>query len=114
MADYVDKGLKEIGISISKPVLAVICIVSGLMVILLPSLLVWVVGLFLVIQGALLLADPSVRERRIATTAISAGAVCHNCGAGNAEEAAYCCKCGKELVQTGPIVTTQPQEASAR
>lgn len=110
MADYVDKGLKEIGITISKPMLAVVCIISGLMVILLPSLLVWIVGLFLVIQGALLLADHYEQERRIATK--SESVYCHNCGAGNTKEAAYCKKCGRELVRTGPIVTTQPQEAT--
>ena len=57
MADYVDKELKKVGITLSKPILAVLCIVFGILVILFPTLLVWIVGLFLVIQGILLLTD---------------------------------------------------------
>jgi len=57
MADYVDKGLKKMGITISKPILAILCIIFGILVILFPTLLVWIVGLFLVIQGMLLLTD---------------------------------------------------------
>ena len=40
MADYVDSGLNKIGIKISKPMLAIICIIFGIMVILFPDLLV--------------------------------------------------------------------------
>jgi len=50
MADYVDKGLKKLGITISS-------IIFGILVILFPTLLVWIVGLFLMIQGILLLTD---------------------------------------------------------
>ena len=57
MTDYVDKGLKKLGITISKPILAMLCIIFGILVILFPTLLVWIVGLFLVIQGILLLTD---------------------------------------------------------
>jgi len=57
MTDYVDKGLRKLGITISKPILAILCIIFGILVILLPTLLVWIVGLFLVIQGILLLTD---------------------------------------------------------
>ncbi len=57
MTDYVDKGLKKLGITISKPILAILCIIFGILVILFPTLLVWIVGLFLVIQGILLLTD---------------------------------------------------------
>ena len=57
MADYVDRGLKKVGITVSKPILAVLCIIFGVLVILFPTLLVWIVGLFLVIQGTLLLTD---------------------------------------------------------
>lgn len=112
MADYVDKGLKRFGITISKPALAIVCIVAGAMVILFPSLLVWTVGLFLVIQGALLLTDYFEQERRITTATTSEGIYCHKCGARNTEEAVYCEKCGKELLQTGQIVVNQPQEAT--
>jgi len=57
MTDYVDRGLKKLGITISKPILATLCIIFGILVILFPNLLVWIVGLFLIIQGILLLTD---------------------------------------------------------
>jgi uncharacterized membrane protein HdeD (DUF308 family) len=57
MAGVVEKQLKKIGITISKPILAVICIVFGVLVIALPELLQWIVGLFFIIQGILLLTD---------------------------------------------------------
>jgi len=63
MADYVDRGLKRVGITISKPMLAIICIIFGIMVVLFPNLLVWIVGLFLVIQGILLLTDSLEHKR---------------------------------------------------
>jgi len=53
----VEKGLKRIGITVSKPVLAIICIIFGVLVIVFPDLLEWIVGLFLIIQGVLLLTD---------------------------------------------------------
>ena len=53
----VEKGLKKIGITVSKPVLAIICIIFGVLVIVFPDLLQWIVGLFLIIQGILLLTD---------------------------------------------------------
>lgn len=55
MAEYIDSGLKKMGITISKPLLAIICMIFGILVIVFPSLLVWIVGLFLVIEGILLL-----------------------------------------------------------
>jgi len=55
MTEYVDSGLKKMGITISKPLLAILCIIFGILVIVFPSLLVWIVGLFLVIEGILLL-----------------------------------------------------------
>jgi len=57
MTDYVDRGLKKLGITISKPILATLCVIFGILVILFPTLLVWIVGLFLIIQGILLLTD---------------------------------------------------------
>jgi ribosomal protein L40E len=114
MAEYVDKGLKKFGITISKPALAIACIAAGLVVVLFPSLLVLTVGLFLGIQGALLLTDYLVQERRTTTTTTLDNYICSNCGAGNTEEAVYCTNCGKELVQTGLMVTAQPQETIVR
>jgi len=57
MGAMVEKGLKRIGITVSKPILAIICIVFGVLVIVFPDLLEWIVGLFLIIQGILLLTD---------------------------------------------------------
>lgn len=110
MADYVDKGLKRAGITISKPMLAAVCIISGIMVILFPSLLVWIVGLFLVAQGALLLTDYLEQEIPRTTVNVTKGVYCYSCGARNAEEAVYCKSCGKKLVEAEHIVTAKPQE----
>ncbi len=57
MADIMDKGLKRIGLTVSKPILAVITIIFGLLVIIFPEFLALLVGLYFIIQGALLLAD---------------------------------------------------------
>ncbi len=57
MTDVIDKGLKKIGITISKPILAIICIIAGIVVIVVPEILGIVVGLFLLIQGILLLTE---------------------------------------------------------
>ena len=57
MAGTVEKELKKFGITISKPVLAIICIIFGVLVIVSPALLEWIVGLFLIIQGILILTD---------------------------------------------------------
>ena len=57
MTDTVEKGLKKMGLTVSKPVLAVLAIIFGLLVIVFPDLLVWIVGLYFIIQGILLLTD---------------------------------------------------------
>jgi len=60
MAGTVEKQLRKFGITVSKPVLAIICIIFGALVIVLKDvvgLLEWIVGLFLIIQGILILTD---------------------------------------------------------
>jgi len=57
MGAMMEKGLKRIGITVSKPILAIICIIFGVLVIVFEDLLQWIVGLFLIIQGILLLTD---------------------------------------------------------
>ncbi|UCE43530.1 MAG: hypothetical protein JSV57_03980 [Candidatus Bathyarchaeota archaeon] len=94
-----DRGFKRFGITISKPMLAIVCIIFGLMVIVFPNLLVWIVGLFLVIQGALLLTDIFEQERPVTPAAISNAAYCSQCGTGNTEEAVFCKDCGQTLKQ---------------
>ncbi len=65
MTDVVDKGLKQVGINVSKPVLAVICIIFGIILFIVPELVGYIIGLFLLIQGIILLVEYySNRSRR--------------------------------------------------
>lgn len=57
MTNVVEKGLKRIGITISKPVLAILCIIFGIIVIVFPNLVGIVIGIFLIIEGVLLLTE---------------------------------------------------------
>ena len=57
MTEIVEKGLKKIGITISKPVLAILCIIFGIIVIVKPDLVGIIIGIFLVIEGILLLTE---------------------------------------------------------
>lgn len=57
LTDTVEKGLRRIGITVSRPVLAVICIIFGIILIIFPALVGIIVGIFLLIQGILLLTD---------------------------------------------------------
>jgi len=57
MTNTMEKGLKKMGVTVSKPILAIIAIIFGILVIAFPSLLVWIVGLYFIIQGILLLLD---------------------------------------------------------
>jgi uncharacterized membrane protein HdeD (DUF308 family) len=68
MTEVVAKGLKKIGVTVSKPVLAIVTIIFGVLVILFPALLAWIVGIFLIIQGVLLLTEYYELQSRPATT----------------------------------------------
>jgi uncharacterized membrane protein HdeD (DUF308 family) len=57
LTEVVEKGLKKIGITVSKPVLAVICIIFGIVVIRWPNLVGYILGIFLIIEGILLLTE---------------------------------------------------------
>ena len=57
MTEVVEKELRKIGVTMSKPVLAAICIVFGILVIFVQWLLPLIVGIFLIIQGVLLLTE---------------------------------------------------------
>jgi len=57
LSDVVAKGLKKMGVTVSKPILAIITLVFGFLVILIPQSLSWIVGIYLIIQGALLLTE---------------------------------------------------------
>ncbi|MEA2089328.1 MAG: DUF3096 domain-containing protein [Thermoproteota archaeon] len=69
MADAVEKELRKIGITISKPILAILCIIFGFLVIAFKDLLQWIVGLFLIIQGILILTDYMELRSKSASTA---------------------------------------------
>jgi uncharacterized membrane protein HdeD (DUF308 family) len=57
LTDVVDKGLKRAGINVSVPVLAIICIIFGIVLFIVPELVGYIIGLFLLIQGIVLLVD---------------------------------------------------------
>jgi uncharacterized membrane protein HdeD (DUF308 family) len=57
LTEVVEKGLKKIGITISKPVLAILCIIFGIIVIGWKESLNYVVGIFLIVEGILLLTE---------------------------------------------------------
>jgi uncharacterized membrane protein HdeD (DUF308 family) len=57
LTQVVEQGLKRIGVTMSKLLLAVLCLIFGVIVIVWSEFLSIVVGLFLIIEGILLLAD---------------------------------------------------------
>ena len=57
MTEVVEKGLRKIGITVSKPILASLCIIFGIIVIAWKESLNLIVGIFLIIEGILLLTD---------------------------------------------------------
>lgn len=65
MTEVVEKGLKKIGVTVSKPVLAILCIIFGIIVIAVPALLGIIVGIFLIIEGVLLLTDYLELKRQL-------------------------------------------------
>ena len=110
MADYLEEGLRKIGITISKPLLATVCIIFGIIVIAFPNLLVWTVGLFMMIQGTLLFTD--YFEQGSQATIVSAANAdhCDSCGVRNREESTYCKSCGEQLTQTEQIIAPQTEK----
>lgn len=57
MTKEVEKGLGKVGATVSKPVLALIAIIFGILVIVFTDLLPWIVGLYFIIQGILFFID---------------------------------------------------------
>ncbi len=57
MSETIERQLKKVGVTVSKPVLALIAIIFGILVIAFPDLLQWIVGLYFIIQGLLLFVD---------------------------------------------------------
>jgi uncharacterized membrane protein HdeD (DUF308 family) len=57
LTEVVEKGLKKIGITVSKPVLAIICVIFGIIVIAWKESLNLIVGIFFIIEGVLMLTE---------------------------------------------------------
>jgi uncharacterized membrane protein HdeD (DUF308 family) len=57
MSKEVEMGLKKFGVTVSKPILALIAIIFGILVIAFPDLLQLIVGLYFIIQGLLFFID---------------------------------------------------------
>ena len=64
MTKEVEKELGRIGATMSKPVLALIAIIFGILVIVFTDLLPWIVGLYFIIQGILFFIDYFELRRR--------------------------------------------------
>jgi uncharacterized membrane protein HdeD (DUF308 family) len=64
LTDVVEQGLKRFGLTISKPILAVVCIIFGILVIVVPALLSLIVGIFFIIEGVLLLTEYMELQRQ--------------------------------------------------
>jgi len=57
LTEVAEKGLKKIGVTVSKPILVILCLIFGIVVIAWKESLNLIVGLFLIIEGLLLLTD---------------------------------------------------------
>ena len=57
MTQEVEKGLKRFGVTVSKPIMALIAVIFGILVIVFSDLLPWIVGLYFIIQGILFFID---------------------------------------------------------
>jgi uncharacterized membrane protein HdeD (DUF308 family) len=57
MSAEVERGLKRFGVTVSKPALAVITIIFGVLVLVFKDFLQLIVGIYLIITGILLLLD---------------------------------------------------------
>ena len=57
MSAEVERGLKRFGVTVSKPALAVITIIFGVLVLIFKDFLQVIVGIYLIITGILLLLD---------------------------------------------------------
>lgn len=57
MSETIERELKKVGITMSKPILALVAIIFGILVIVFSDLLPLIVGLYFIIQGLLFFAD---------------------------------------------------------
>jgi len=68
MTEAMEKGLKKIGVTVSKPVLGILTIIFGVLIMVFKDLLQIIVGIFLIVQGILLLTEYYELQSRRATT----------------------------------------------
>jgi hypothetical protein len=64
LAKEIDQGLRKAGINVSTPVLAVICLIFGVLLLIFPFLVGYIIGIFLLIQGILLLVNYMENNRQ--------------------------------------------------
>ncbi len=64
MTSEVEHGLRKIGVTMSKPLMALVAIIFGLLVIVFKDLLQWIVGFYFIIQGILFFIDYFELRRR--------------------------------------------------
>jgi uncharacterized membrane protein HdeD (DUF308 family) len=57
MANMVNDNLKKIGLYVTKPVLALICIIFGILLLIWPDMVGIIIGIFLLVQGLLILLE---------------------------------------------------------
>ncbi|MEM1539909.1 MAG: DUF3096 domain-containing protein [Candidatus Bathyarchaeia archaeon] len=57
MTEVIEKSLKKIGITVSKPVLAILCIIFGIIVLAWEKSLNIIVGIFLIVEGVLMITE---------------------------------------------------------
>jgi uncharacterized membrane protein HdeD (DUF308 family) len=67
LTDVLEKDLGKIGVTLFKPVLGIITIIFGILILIFPELLAVIVGIFLIIQGALFPTEYYELQRRPVT-----------------------------------------------
>jgi len=72
LTDVVERSLRRLGVTVSRPVLGVIAIIFGILLIIFPPLIAYLIGIFLIIEGILLLTDYlEIRHQHETTTRAS-------------------------------------------
>jgi hypothetical protein len=74
LTDVVERSLRRLGVTVSRPVLGVIAIIFGILLIIFPPLIAYLIGIFLIIEGILLLTDYLEIRRQHETTTRAAPA----------------------------------------
>jgi hypothetical protein len=62
VTEAVDRSLKKLGITLTKPALAVVFIVFSILIFIFPQLVGYIVALFMLVEGILILVDYYVAD----------------------------------------------------